>query len=158
MWNKETAVGHEKAGQLTQVSAIGLPAPIDERRAVAWVGKSVIFKGTLISSEDITIDGQVEGTIEVRDQTLTVGPDASIRADIVARTVTIHGTIVGNIRASEKIDLRATGRIEGNLAAPSIVVADGAMVSGRVDAWVEQSDVTRTPRTTRDLPSELVLA
>jgi cytoskeletal protein CcmA (bactofilin family) len=122
------------------------------------VGKSVVFKGALTSSEDITIDGQVEGTIEVRDQTLTVGPDATIRADIVARTVTIHGTVIGNVRASEKVDLRATGRIEGDLVAPSIVVADGALVCGRVDAWGEQPTATRPRGRTRRLPDEQVPA
>ena len=113
--------------------------PAEERRVVAWVGKSVIFKGTLISSEDMTIDGQVEGTIEIRDQGLTIGPDADIRADIVARTVTIHGTVIGNIRASDKVDIRETGRIDGDLSSPRIALADGALVRGRMDTVSESS-------------------
>ena len=113
--------------------------PPEERRVVAWVGKSVIFKGTLISSEDMTIDGQVEGTIEIRDQGLTIGPDADIRADIVARNVTIFGTVVGNVRASAKIDIQPTGRIDGDLISPRIVLADGALVRGRVDTLSQQS-------------------
>ena len=158
MWNRESAVGHDKARQPEPAQAIGPALPAEERRVVAWVGKSVVFKGTLISSEDITIDGQVEGTIEVRDQTLTVGPDAVIRADLVARTVTIHGAVTGNIRASATIDVRATGCIEGNLVAPSIVVADGAVVRGRVDAWTEQPDATRPRGRPRDRASEPVPA
>jgi cytoskeletal protein CcmA (bactofilin family) len=158
MWNRESAVGPERAAQPAPAPALRSALPVEERRVVAWVGKSVVFKGTLTSSEDITIDGQVEGTIEVRDQTLTVGPDAAIRADIVARTVTIHGTVIGNVRASEKVDLRATGRIEGDLVAPSIVVADGAMVCGRVDAWGKRPDATRPRGATRDRPGEPVPA
>jgi cytoskeletal protein CcmA (bactofilin family) len=110
---------------------------------VAWVGKSVIFKGTLLTSEDTTIDGRVEGTIEVRDHDLVLGPDADIRADIVAKTVTIHGTVFGNVRASARVDIRATGRVEGDLFSPRIVIADGAVVCGRVDTLPEQSDAAK---------------
>ena len=82
------------ARELAPAPAIAPALPVEERRLVAWVGKSVVFKGTMTSLEDITIDGQVEGAIEVRDQSLTVGPDAHIRAEIVAKTVTIHGTVI----------------------------------------------------------------
>jgi len=132
-----------KQTPLAEVESPALPA--EERRVVAWVGKSVIFKGTLISSEDMTIDGQVEGTIEIRDQGLTIGPDADIRADIVARNVTIYGTVVGNIRASAKIDIQTTGRIDGDLISPRIVLADGALVRGRVDTLSQPSE-TEAPR------------
>jgi len=119
------------------------PAPVEERRNVAWVGKSVVFKGTLTSAEDMTIDGHFEGSIEVRDQGLTIGPDADIRADIVAGTITIHGKVVGNVRGSVKVDLRATGRLEGDLTAPCIVIAEGAAVCGRVDTSAGPSDATK---------------
>jgi len=120
--------------------------PAEERRVMAWVGKSVVFKGTLISSEDMTIDGQVEGTIEIRDQGLTIGPDADIRADIVARTVTIHGTVIGNIRATDKVDIRETGRIDGDLSSPRIALADGALVRGRVDTVSESTPSAAKPK------------
>ena len=116
------------------------------RRPVAWVGKSVVFKGTLTSAEDMTIDGHVEGSIEVREQGLTIGPDADIRADIVAKNITIHGTVIGNIRAGAKVDIRATGRIEGDLTAPSVVIAEGAVVCGRVNTLTEESEVPKQPR------------
>lgn len=93
--------------------------------------------------KDTTINGRVEGTIEVRDGGLTLGPDADIRADIVAKTVTIHGSVIGSIRASAKVDVRATGRVEGDLIAPRIAIADGAVVCGRVDTLTGQSDATR---------------
>ena len=140
MWNRESPL----KGEETRASQTGQPAstalPADERRAVAWVGKSVIFIGSLISSEDMTIDGHVEGSIEVLDQALTVGPDADIRADIKAKIVTIHGTVIGNIRAGAKVDICATARIEGDLVAPCIVIADGAVVCGRIDTVTEHSD------------------
>jgi cytoskeletal protein CcmA (bactofilin family) len=133
MWNREDAVKREELRKPERVQGINPALAAEERRVVAWVGKSVVFKGTLTSSEDLTIDGHVEGTIEVRGQGLTVGPDADIRAEIVATTATIHGTVIGNIHASEKVDIRATGHIEGDVIAPRIVIAEGAVVCGRID-------------------------
>ena len=95
------------------VSRVSTALPLDERRVVAWVGKSVIFIGSLISSEDMTIDGHVEGSIEVLDQALTVGPDADIRADIMARVVTIHGTVTATFaRAPRSISARRPASTE----------------------------------------------
>lgn len=150
MWNREgTArdvrdVKRQDTREPGMIQPIGSPSlPAEERRPVAWVGKSVIFKGTLTSAEDMTIDGHVEGSIEVKDQGLTIGPDADIRADIVAKTITIHGTVIGNIRAGAKVDIRASGRIEGDLTAPSIVVAEGAVVCGRVNTLTEESEAAK---------------
>jgi cytoskeletal protein CcmA (bactofilin family) len=146
MWNRESPV----KGEETRESQIGQPVnpalPLVERRAVACVGKSVIFIGSLMSSEDMTIDGHVEGSIEVLDQALTIGPDAEIRADITARVVTIHGTVNGNIRAGAKVDICATARIDGDLVAPCIVIADGAVVCGRVDTVTGQSEAAKPRR------------
>ena len=148
MWKSEGSVKTEDSKQPFAVQpALQTPVlPVEERRNVAWVGKSVIFKGTLISSEDMTIDGQVEGTIEIRDQGLTIGPDADIRADIVARTITIHGTVIGNIRATDKVDIRETGRIDGDLVSPRISLADGALVRGRVDTVSENTPSGAKPK------------
>lgn len=105
----------------------------DERRVVAWVGKSVVFKGTLTSSEDMTIDGRVEGSIEIRDNTLTVGPDADIQADIVARSVTIFGAVSGKITATDKVEICDGGSVEGNIKTARLAMAEGAWLKGRVD-------------------------
>jgi cytoskeletal protein CcmA (bactofilin family) len=107
---------------------------------VAWVGKSVIFKGDLTSSEDMTIDGRVEGSIQLRDHALTIGPDADIRANIVARTVTVHGSVTGKIDARDKVDLRETGSVLGDINSPRLAIADGAMLRGRVDTEAGDGD------------------
>jgi cytoskeletal protein CcmA (bactofilin family) len=143
MWNRESSVRGEEIRASQTGQPVGPALPREERKTVAWVGKSVIFIGSLISSEDMTIDGHVEGSIEVLDQALTVGPDADIRADIKAKIVTIHGTVIGNIRAGAKVDICATARIEGDLIAPCIVIADGAVVCGRIDTVTEQSDAPK---------------
>ena len=147
MWTRENATEQPKAAPSMQpgVQPVSPPLPAEERRVVAWVGKSVKFQGTLTSSEDMTIDGHVEGTIDIQDNALTIGPDADIKADIVASTVTIHGTVTGNVRAKQKVDIKSTGRVEGNLFTPRLVMADGAVVRGRVDTSNDQSDArTRT--------------
>jgi cytoskeletal protein CcmA (bactofilin family) len=105
---------------------------------MVWVGKSVVFKGELVSSEDMSIDGRVEGTVDVRDHTLTVGPDAEIHANISAKTITIHGAVTGSIKASEKVDIRETGKIDGNITAPRVVMAEGADLRGRIDTLSER--------------------
>jgi len=130
MWNRESAV---KTDETKEPPAHPSPAlPADERRVVAWIGQSVLFAGTLVSSEDMTIDGRVEGTVEVRDHALTVGPHAEIRADVVAKVVTIHGAVAGNVRAAFKVEIRETGRVQGNVTAPRVVMADGALVQGDI--------------------------
>ena len=108
--------------------------PTAERRVVAWIGKAVRVEGKVISAEDLTIDGQVEGLIELGGHSLTISEDATIRADLLAKTVTISGKVSGNVRAVEKVDLRATGSVTGDITAPRFVMADGATVLGKVQA------------------------
>ena len=105
-----------------------------ERRMVAWIGKAVRVEGKVISAEDLTIDGDVEGSIELGGHGLTIGQDATVKADLLARTVIISGRVKGNVRAVEKVDLKSTGTVEGDITAPRFVMADGATVLGKVQA------------------------
>jgi cytoskeletal protein CcmA (bactofilin family) len=143
MWNRDSAVKSDATKESPGRRAPGLPA--EERRVIAWVGQSVIFTGTLVSSEDMTIDGHVEGTIEVREHGLTIGPHADIRADMMAKVVTIHGAVIGNVTASFKIDIRETGRVEGDIIAPRIVVAEGGVLHGRI-ITTREADEAPPPR------------
>src|SRR5882762_7598416 len=132
MWNRETAQDEGPRAPQTAGPATP-PHAVEERRIVAWVGKSVLFRGDVIGLEDMAIDGRVEGTIELRDHNLTIGPDAHIQADIVAKVVTVLGVVVGTITASEAVDIRETGSVEGNIMSRRLTMADGAVVRGRVD-------------------------
>ena len=105
----------------------------DERRMAAWVGKALLIQGRIVSSENLTIDGMVEGTIELGDHSLTIGAGASIKADLVAQTIIISGAVSGNVRAGVKVDLRATGSVTGDIVAPLLVMAEGAVITGTVD-------------------------
>ena len=113
------------------------PSPgsdVDERRATAWIGRGVVIEGRITSSQDLRIDGSVEGTIEVGDHGLTVGARAAVKANLVARSILISGTVIGNVTATDRLDLQATGSVEGDISTPRLVMADGAVVKGRVDA------------------------
>jgi cytoskeletal protein CcmA (bactofilin family) len=117
--------------------------PTAERRNVAWVGKSVIFKGDLISAEEMTIDGRVEGTIEVRGHGLTIGPEADIRADIVAQSVVVLGAVTGSITAQDRVDIGETGSLDGSIVSPRLVVAEGAVLRGQVDVGARNAENRR---------------
>lgn len=97
------------------------------------IGKSVVIKGELSGSEDLTIEGQVDGKIELRQNILTIGPNGRIKAEIFAKAVVVQGEVVGNITATEKVDIRDAGSVDGDLAAPRIAIADGAHFRGSID-------------------------
>ena len=111
----------------------------DERRLVAWVGKSVVFRGDLISSEDMTIDGRVEGSIEVRNHHLTIGPNAAIEADVAAKLVTVFGKVAGSVMAEERIEIRQGASVEADLTCQTLAIQEGAYFCGKVAMAGRQS-------------------
>jgi len=117
-------------------------ASLSERRTTAWVGKSLKIHGHIVSDDDLTIDGDVEGTIVVGDHTLTVGPGATVKADLTARTITVSGTVFGKVRAHELLVLGTTASVIGEIVAARLRMADGAIVEGPVDAAGARSATT----------------
>src|SRR5436190_11414192 len=97
------------------------------------IGKSVVIKGELTGSEDLTIEGHVEGKIELRQNVLTIGPNGRIKAQVFAKSVIILGEVTGNVTASEKVDLRDNGSVDGDIAAPRVAIAEGAHFRGSID-------------------------
>lgn len=97
------------------------------------LGTSLAVRGRLAVSEALTIEGHVEGTIEVQDHTLTVGRGAKIEAQILARIATIGGTVHGTVTATEKVEILETGSLHGDIVAPRITIAEGAYVCGKVN-------------------------
>jgi cytoskeletal protein CcmA (bactofilin family) len=102
-------------------------------RDVVNIGKSVVIKGELNGSEDLTIEGQVEGRIELRDHVLTIGPNGKIKAELFAKSIVILGEVVGNVSATEKVDIRENGSVDGDITAPRVAIAEGAHFRGSVD-------------------------
>jgi cytoskeletal protein CcmA (bactofilin family) len=97
------------------------------------IGKSVVIKGELTGSEDLTIEGHVEGKIELRQNVLTIGPNGKIKAQVFAKSVIILGEVTGNVTASEKVDLRDNGSVDGDIASPRVAIAEGAHFRGSID-------------------------
>jgi cytoskeletal protein CcmA (bactofilin family) len=109
-------------------------APPDERRTAAWIGKALRIEGRIVSQEHLTIDGQVEGTIEVGDHSLMIGAGAAVKADLIAKTITVSGTVTGNVTASERVVLQPSASVDGDITTPRLSMADGAIVKGKVEA------------------------
>lgn len=107
--------------------------PPSSGKEIVQIGKSVVVKGALSASEDMTIDGLVEGTIELRQNVLTVGPNGKIMAKILAKAVVVLGHVHGNITAVEKIDIRDSGSVDGDLISPRVAISEGAHFRGSID-------------------------
>jgi cytoskeletal protein CcmA (bactofilin family) len=97
------------------------------------IGKSVVIKGELNGSEDLTIEGHVEGTIQLRDHVLTIGPNGRIKAQVFAKSVIVLGEVMGNVTASDKVDIRDNGSVDGDIVSPRVAIAEGAHFRGSVD-------------------------
>jgi cytoskeletal protein CcmA (bactofilin family) len=142
MWKRDQSVTPPVAPPGGHHDQSGDPAPPESRppaesRAtdtlVMDLGKSMVIKGELSGSEDLTLYGQMEGSIMLPDHTLTIGPDADIRAQVVARFVVIMGAVTGNVTAGEKVEIQATGSVTGDIASPRLVIVDGARFRGSVE-------------------------
>src|SRR5579883_2284194 len=105
----------------------------EPHRGQAVLGKSVIVKGQIFSREDLTIDGEVEGTVELQEHRLTIGPNGKVVAGVKAREVVVLGTIHGNVETSDKIEIRREAKLVGDLRTARIVIEDGAYFKGNID-------------------------
>jgi cytoskeletal protein CcmA (bactofilin family) len=99
----------------------------------ARIGKTVVIRGELKGSEDLIVDGQLEGTISLSEGRLTIGPNANVAADLTARDVLVMGRLQGNIVASGRVELRAGSTVEGDVRALRLAVEDNAVFRGKVD-------------------------
>ena len=108
------------------------------------IGPSIQIKGELQGDEDLTIDGRVEGKIELRDHNLTIGPNGKIKADLYAKTIVIAGDVTGHAYAAERIEIAPTGKRIGDIHSPRITIADGAHFKGSVD-MERAGEATRRP-------------
>lgn len=108
------------------------------------LGRSVVVKGELTGNEDLLIEGQFDGTINLQDHCLTVGANGQVKAEIHVRAVVIHGVVNGNITAREKVDIRKTGRVQGDLSAAGVAIEDGAYFKGSIE--IRREDQSESPR------------
>ena len=133
MWKREQSAapfGPQRDGSFEMPPPNGGAPP---EKLVMNFGDSVVFKGELSGSEDLTFCGQMQGNVRLSDHTLTIGPHAEIIADISAKAVVVNGAVVGNVTASEVVEIEATGSVTGDIKAPRLAIADGGYFRGRVE-------------------------
>jgi cytoskeletal protein CcmA (bactofilin family) len=107
--------------------------PHHDGARTAVLGKSVIVKGQIFSREDLTIDGEVEGTVELQEHRLTIGPNGKVRASVKARELVVLGMIHGDVETTDKIDIRKDAKLVGDIKTARIVIEDGAYFKGNID-------------------------
>jgi cytoskeletal protein CcmA (bactofilin family) len=103
----------------------------------AHIGKSVVIKGELSGSEDLYVDGNVEGSIELHNNSLIVGPNGIVKASVKAKGVVIQGRVDGKVSASERVELRKTAVVSGDVVAQRIAIEEGAFFQGKIDVQKE---------------------
>jgi len=142
MWKRDESVKPAAPPAPTPAAApsapVGAAPSASEPRAqfgrdMVNIGKSVVIKGELSGSEDLTIEGHVEGRIDLKGNVLTIGPNGKIKAEVFAKAVVVLGEVTGNVTASEKVDIRDNGSVDGDIASPRVAIAEGAHFRGSVD-------------------------
>src|ERR1700721_614921 len=100
---------------------------------LAQIGKSVVIKGELSGSEDLYVDGQVDGSIALKGNSLTVGPNGQVKASVDAKGVVVQGKLDGNIQASDRVELRKSAVVTGDISPQQMPIEEGAFLKGKVD-------------------------
>jgi cytoskeletal protein CcmA (bactofilin family) len=160
MWEKrDTGVRPSEASRPTYNPDAG------KGGRIVNIGPSIHVKGELQGDEDLTIDGRIEGKIELRDHNLTIGANGKIKADLHAKMIIIAGEVSGNAFATERVEITPSGKLNGDIASPRITIADGAHFKGSVDmergaadsarrTAPKSDEVRRIPDVKEDAPSK----
>ena len=135
MWKKtEPEESHPQpspAPTLHPPAAPKSPAPPVREQAV--IGSTISIKGDLTGEEDLSIEGRLEGKIELRRHSVTIGKDGRIKGDVYGKVITVEGTIEGNLYGEEQLIVRQSGTVRGNIVAPRVVLEDGSNFKGNID-------------------------
>ena len=100
---------------------------------MATIGQSIVFKGELTGDEDLEIEGQVDGHVELANHQITIGANGRLKAQVNAKSIIVIGQVIGDLTATERIEIQATGVVEGDLRAPRLNVQEGAVLNGSID-------------------------
>jgi cytoskeletal protein CcmA (bactofilin family) len=140
MWDKKKpdspqAAAPEPKNLATNKESTDAMRPLDATvdRAAGWLGSSLHVKGDIIGTEDLLIDGSVEGLIQLGERKLTVGRTAKVTADINARDVAVYGYVKGNVSAKGRVEIRRDGSVIGDLTTAQIMIEDGADFKGSIE-------------------------
>lgn len=128
---RKAAPASDTRGQLRDENRMAGRVP-EERRVAAWIGASIVIDGNVTSSENMTVAGNVEGDITVREHGLVVAAGGTVRGNIIARAVVVRGEVLGTITADTRVEVDATGSVHGDIITPRMMLAEGATLRGRV--------------------------
>ena len=148
---------NEKLSTPPPYPATGTPSSTGKPQAL--IGSKLRIKGELYGEEDILIQGRVEGTIEVKDNNLTVGADGRVEGDSQATQIIVEGEVLGDLSGEEKVVIRATSNVRGNIVAPRVSLEEGAKFKGMIDMEPAKSNDNRsaindTSKNTRSINSK----
>lgn len=143
----------KEATTLSSMSSMpaGRMEPESSRGGSATIGKAVKINGQIYSREDLYVDGDVEGTIELMDHKLTIGPNGKVHAGVKAREVVALGVIQGNVEASDRIEIRKDAKLVGDIKTARIIIEDGAYFKGSID--IVKSEPKVAPSQPRPQPA-----
>lgn len=165
MWKKDETPEPTRVPSPEVVPVTAAAPRRPEAPNVATIGRSIRIKGEVTGDEDLVIQGRVEGSVNLKQHAITVGPDGDVRASIVGRVVTIEGTVEGDLTAEEQVVLRSSAFVQGNVVAPRVVLEGGARFRGSVDMGEEPhtkvsgSGAAAAPKKTKvEVPAERVEA
>jgi cytoskeletal protein CcmA (bactofilin family) len=116
-------------------------SPVTSSRSDASISQGIKIKGEVTGSEDLYVDGQVDGKLNLSNGTLTIGPNGVVNADVDAREVLVNGRVNGNITGRERIQLASTGQVSGELRTERLAIAEGASLRGKVEAGKVPSSI-----------------
>ena len=170
MWKRDEAVrpaSGQPAAPQPPAAPAGTSSPRQDgvrsfERDIVNIGKSIVIKGELNGSEDLTIEGQVEGTIQLSDHVLTIGPNGRIKAQVFAKAVIVLGEVNGNVTATDKVDIRDNGSVDGDISSPRVAIAEGAHFRGSVDMQRKgtpaKAEIKPAASATAPAPAQAVVA
>lgn len=133
MWNKPQSDTEPQSQPQPQATPPSRPAASGTPSRQAVLGPSISIKGNVSGEEDVLIEGQIDGEISFRQNTVTIGEKGRVTADIHCKTVFVEGQVTGNLYGDEKVVVRQSGRVEGNAVAPRVVLEEGANFRGNID-------------------------
>jgi len=138
------SAGGNASGPLTSSHDTRPPAAGGGGQRMANIGKSISIKGDLTGNEDLEIEGKVEGKVELPNNQLTIGANGTVQAEVKAKAVVIVGRVSGNVHGTERVEIQATGVVDGDVTAPRLVVAEGARLNGSIH-MTEKASGQNTP-------------
>jgi len=135
MWKKDEQPEQYRPAPRSEgtSSRVDSPSPARSGSERATIGPSITIRGEVTGDEDLLIQGRVDGSVDLKQNTVTVGREGKVKAGISARVVTVEGKVEGNLIAEEQVILRSSARVEGDIAAPRVTLEDGASFRGGVD-------------------------